>query len=83
MHYACMGIQITIRDVPEAVRDELASRAALQGRSMQEFLRHSLELLASKPSPDQWLATVRQRKNMSGARISVDDIIEARDKDRR
>ena len=78
-----MGVQITIRDVPEAVRDELASRAARQGRSMQEFLRHSLESLASRPSPDQWLATVRHRKGLSGARISGDDIVEARDRDRR
>ena len=31
-----MGIQINIRDVPEKVRDELAARAALQGKSMQE-----------------------------------------------
>jgi hypothetical protein len=38
-HYASMGIQINIRDVPEKVRDELAARAALQGKSMQEFLR--------------------------------------------
>ena len=33
-----MAIQINIRDVPEKVRDELAARAALQGKSMQEFL---------------------------------------------
>jgi antitoxin FitA len=34
-----MRVQITIRDVPERVRDELAGRAAAQGKSMQEFLR--------------------------------------------
>jgi len=43
-----LTIQITIRDVPESVRDELAARAALQGRSMQEFLRIELERL---PTP--------------------------------
>ena len=32
-----MAVQITIRGVPEAVRDELAVRAALQRQSMQEF----------------------------------------------
>ena len=37
--YACMAVQITIRDVPDKVRDELAARAARQGKSMQEFLR--------------------------------------------
>ncbi len=78
-----MGVQITIRDVPEAVRDELAARAARQGRSMQEFLRSTLESLASKPSPEQWLATVRQRKKISGAVVSGDDILRERDQDRR
>ena len=77
-----MGVQITIRDVPERVRDELASRAARQGRSMQEFLKQSLESLAAKPSPDRWLETVRQRKQLTDARIGADDIVEARDHDR-
>jgi plasmid stability protein len=49
-----MGIQINIRDVPERVRDELAARAALQGKSMQEFLRGELERLAARPSIDAW-----------------------------
>ncbi len=31
--------QITVRDVPPEVRDELAARVALEGRSMQEYLR--------------------------------------------
>ena len=43
-----MGVQITIRDVPKAVRDELASRAAREGKSMQEFLRHAMENLGEK-----------------------------------
>lgn len=42
-----MALQINIRDVPEKVRDELAARAALQGKSMQEFLRAELERLAA------------------------------------
>jgi len=78
-----MGIQITIRDVPEHVRDELASRAALQGRSMQEFLRQSLEAMASRPSPEQWLNTVRERKQVYGSVLSSDDILDELDKDRR
>jgi len=45
---AVMPIQITIRNVPEKVRDELAARAALQGKSMQEYLRSELERLASE-----------------------------------
>jgi plasmid stability protein len=31
-----MPINITIRNIPPEVRDELAARAALEGKSMQE-----------------------------------------------
>jgi antitoxin FitA-like protein len=51
---ASMAIQITIRHVPEKVRDDLASRAALQGKSMQEFLRGELERMAARPSVSTW-----------------------------
>ena len=40
---------ITIRDVSGDVRDELAARARLSGRSLQEFLRMELIELAGKP----------------------------------
>lgn len=79
----CMPIQITIRDVPVAVRDELASRAALQGKSMQEFLRAELERLAARPSVDAWLEQVRRRKRAAQDRVSPKQILAARDADRR
>jgi plasmid stability protein len=78
-----MTIQITIRDVPEKVRDELAARAALQGRSMQEFLRAELERLAARPSVDTWIQQVRKRKRAGETRVSVEQILKNRDADRR
>jgi plasmid stability protein len=78
-----MGIQITIRDVSEKVRDELAARAALQGKSMQEYLRAELERLASRPSVDAWLEQVRKRKRASQSRVSAGRILNERDADRR
>ncbi len=82
-HYASMPIQINIRDVPEKVRDELAARAALQGKSMQEFLRAELERLASRPTIDAWLQQVRRRKRAAQSRVSVKQILENRNADRR
>jgi hypothetical protein len=82
-HYESMAIQINIRDVPEKVRDELAARAALQGKSMQEYLRAELERLASRPSIDAWLQQVRKRKRASQTRISSKQILESRNADRR
>ncbi|HEX4158936.1 MAG TPA: hypothetical protein VHY79_10705 [Rhizomicrobium sp.] len=78
-----MGVQITIRDVPPGVRDELAARAARQGRSMQEFLRDALERMAAKPSIDAWLMQVRARKRVTGTRVSSGQILRNRDADRR
>ena len=78
-----MAIQITIRDVSEKVRDELASRAALQGKSMQEYLRSELERLAARPSAEAWLEQVRRRKRSSQTRVSSRQILENRDADRR
>jgi antitoxin FitA len=82
MQNASMTIQITIRDVPEKVRDELAARAALQGKSMQEYLRAELERLAARPSVDAWLEQVRKRKRASRTRVSSAQILKERDADR-
>jgi len=41
---------IQIRDVPEAVRDELARKAAAAGQSMQAYLLGELTRLAERPS---------------------------------
>ena len=77
-----MAVQITIRGVPEAVRDELAARAALQRQSMQEFLRCELERIASRPSLDAWLRQVRERKEAAQTRVQPSSILRARDADR-
>jgi hypothetical protein len=83
LHDESMGIQISIRDVPERVRDELAARAALQGKSMQEFLRAELERLVALPSIDAWLQQVRMRKRASQTRVSSKQILGNRNADRR
>lgn len=78
-----MNVQITIRDVPRAVRDELAARAACQGRSMQEFLRAELERLAARPQVEQMLSRLRERKALAGTRVAPGEILAQRDADRR
>ena len=73
-----MPVQITIRDVPEEVRDALAVRAARQRQSMQAFLRDELERIASRPSVSEWLHQVRER----GIRVRPSSILQAWDADR-
>ena len=79
---AGVPVRITRRDVPEAVRDALALRAARQRQSMQGFLRGELERIASRPSAAEWLERVRERKAAVGTRVSVASILRARDADR-
>jgi hypothetical protein len=78
-----MGVQITIRDVPEEVRDELAGRAVRERKSMQEYLKEQLERLAARPSIDTWLERVRERKRAAHGRVSGKQILRHRDADRR
>jgi plasmid stability protein len=78
-----VAVQINIRDVPERVRDELAARAALQGKSMQEFLRSELERLTARPSIEAWLQQVRKRKRATQTRVTSKQILENRNADRR
>lgn len=78
-----MGIQITIRDVSPTVRDELAARAALQRKSMQEYLKTELERLASRPSMERVLERIRERKATAATRLPVEEILSHRDADRR
>jgi len=75
-------VQITIRNVPEDVRNELAARAALQRKSMQEYLLGELERMAARPTVASWLAEVRNRKAASGRRLAAERILEHRDADR-
>ena len=76
-----MAVRITIEDVPEEVRDALATRAARQRLSMQEFLRGELERVAARPSRNALLQSVR-RKKAAGTRVEPSSILRARDADR-
>jgi plasmid stability protein len=74
---------ITVRDVPEETRDELAARAALSGRSLQEYLRAQLIELARRPDPGVLVARIRDRKARTGSRVAPERILAHRDAERR
>lgn len=76
-------VAVTIRDVPESVRDELAARAARAGKSLQEYLRGVLVATADKPAVDDVIARARARVAATGVRVDTAATIGARDADRR
>jgi plasmid stability protein len=80
---AGMPVAITIRNVPERVRDELAARAARSGRSLQEYLAGVLTELTARPMVEDAVADARKRARTSGRIIDVADILADRDAERR
>ena len=78
-----MPVQITIRNVSEEVRNELASRAALKHQSMQQYLLEELERIASQSSQEALLDRIRQRVNASGRGVSTETILATLDADKK
>jgi antitoxin FitA len=74
---------ITVRNVPDEVRDELAARAARSGRSLQEYLLHQFVEMASQPTLDEVIARARARVAATRTLLDPADIVAARDADRR
>ena len=78
-----MSVAITVRDVPDEVRDELAARAARAGKSLQEYLRGMLIGTASRPPVEDVIARARARVAATGVRVDAEAILAARDAERR
>ena len=76
-----MPVAITIRNVPDEVRNELAARAALHGWSLQEFLLSELTALSARPNNAEIIAAARRRLERPGP--TVNQILAARNVDRR
>jgi plasmid stability protein len=73
---------ITVRNVPDDVRDELAARAARAGRSLQEHLRTELIELARKPSVEDVIKHARARTRTTSSTLPAARILDHRDADR-
>ena len=76
-------VAVTIRDVPDDVRGELAARAARAGQSLQEYLRGLLVNVAAKPTVEEVLNRARARVSVTGVRLDPGATLQARDADRK
>jgi plasmid stability protein len=74
---------ITIRDVPDETRNELAVRAARSGQSLQEYLRSRLIEIARRPDPELLIERIRKRKQHTASSLSRERILSHREADRR
>lgn len=62
----CRLPAVTIRDVPEATRRELAARAAGAGQSLQEYVRALLIDSVRHPTQDMVVDRIRAEKERFG-----------------
>jgi plasmid stability protein len=77
-----MSVAITIRDVPEETRNALASKAALRGQSMQQFVRQLLVDTAARRTQDELIAEIVARNRAAGNNVPRDWIVKAVREDR-
>ena len=78
MHNASMP-SITIRDVPQTVRDKLAARAAADGQSMQQFLVKELSRLVERPNNAEIAERAHRRNQRLGISLTTEQILWALD----
>ena len=76
MHNECMPL-IQVRDVPEEVRDELARRAALSGKSLQSYLLGELTKLSERPSMAEIVERAQTRAKATGSTVTMLDAVAA------
>ena len=77
-----MAKSMTIRDVSDETHNKLASRAALKGMSLQEYMRAKLDEMANKLDPEEWVEMVRRRKATMKSSVTTEDILAWKNLDR-
>jgi plasmid stability protein len=70
---------VLVRDLPADVHAALQRRAEQRGQSLQQYLTTELKRLAEKPTLQDVLARIEQRRGGAvGLQQAVDDIAEER-----
>ena len=70
-----MTVSMSIRHVPEEVRDALAARAAQRGQSLQEYLLSTLVEHAQRPTMSEMLERIRTRRAATESTVTLEDIL--------
>jgi hypothetical protein len=72
-----MGM-IQIRNVPEDLRRELKSRAALAGMSLSDYLLRTLRREVDRPSREEWFRQLERLEPVEGSPSAAEIIRELR-----
>ncbi len=74
-----MSTMIQIRNVPDEVHRTLKARAALEGRSLSDFLLAEIRQVAARPSLDEMLARLDQLPPVELSETPADAVRAERD----
>ena len=69
MQYAVMSVVLTVRDVPEGVRDLLAQEARGRGQSLQAYVLHLLQRQAAFSRNRQILVEIESDLGRGGGAV--------------
>ncbi len=74
-----MGIMLQIKDVPPNVHRVLKARAALEGISLTEYARRTLEQAARRPTRDELIAELSSIEPIDTGESAADALARVRD----
>jgi plasmid stability protein len=75
-----MSSMIQIRNVPPDLHRRMKARAALEGKSLSEYLLAELRRLAELPTEEEWRARLATREPVSLTEAPADIIRAERDR---
>ena len=70
---------IQIRNVPDELHRRMKARAALEGKSLSEYLLAELRRIAELPTPEEWRARLATREAVSATPDAADAVRAERD----
>lgn len=74
-----MGVMLQIKDVPTEVHRVLKARAALEGVSLTEYARRTLEQTARRPSREELIAELSSIEPVVTGESAADALAHVRD----
>ena len=74
-----MSKMVQVRNVPDALHRKLKARAALQGKSLSDYLLEEMTRLAALPTREEMLARLHSRSRVQLSVAAAQTIREERD----
>ena len=78
-----MSLEVTIRGLSEDVYASLSAKAAMQEKSLEDYLHGELQRIAQTLSAKEWLEEVRKIREREPSHVSSEVIVRMLREDRK